>query len=328
MKTETSMKVIIDITLIEGNKDYIETMDCTIDLETEWEIGRYMELKDSMKIFVEAMLKKQEKRMESNGKDQQNEEIIEGVLEENTGKQVELNKRKRNDEENHENERERVKRKRTESKGFKRILRELRNEAYEMEVEEENDNEKLSERVLSMERKTIKYCYEIGKDITNEVQRIKEQEKGKMKERKKKNGGTVEDISKEILIDEIMKEIGNSVKRKIIGNRIRKAERIYNLFRKIGENKMKRIIESMITDFERLKNEEIDRIIEEFSKEFNKVLEEIRELIEELKDKPKKNELIIRVSIIELEKIGEIMKGKRDKKYSILRKEWLKTFEN
>ncbi|RIA97104.1 hypothetical protein C1645_732708 [Glomus cerebriforme] len=59
------MKVIIDITLIEGNKDCIETMDYTIDLETEWKIGRYIELKDSMKAFVNAMLKKQKNGMEN-----------------------------------------------------------------------------------------------------------------------------------------------------------------------------------------------------------------------------------------------------------------------
>ncbi|RIA97103.1 hypothetical protein C1645_814491 [Glomus cerebriforme] len=166
--------------------------------------------------------------------DQQSEEIIEETLEENTEEQVELNKKKRNDEENHENERERVKRKKIKLKGFKRILGELRNKTYEIEIEEENDKERLSERVLSIERKTIKYCYEIRKDVTNEVQRIKEQEKRKIKERKKKNGVTVEDISKEM---------------------------------KIEENKMKRIIKSMITDFEKLKNEEIDKIIEEFNEE-------------------------------------------------------------
>ncbi|RIA95930.1 hypothetical protein C1645_816073 [Glomus cerebriforme] len=230
--------------------------------------------------------------MESNGKDQQNEEIIEETLEENTEEQVESNKRKKNDEENHENERERVKRKRTESKEFKRILRELKNEAYKMEVEEENDNEKLSERVLSMERKTIKYCYEIGKDVTNEVQRIKEQEKGKMKERKKKNGRTVEDISKKILIDEIMEEIGNSVKRKIIENRIRRAERIYNLFRKIGENKMRRIIENSLNKeliIERitckLRIEEADILIKEIGNYYESSKGEI---VQEKKSEDKK----------------------------------------
>ena len=61
---------------------------------------------------------------------------------------------------------------------------------------------------------------------------------------------------------------------------------------------------------------------------FDNVLREISKLIDELRIKVKKDELIIRVSIRELEGVGEIMRERRIKKYSILRKEWLKVLRN
>jgi hypothetical protein len=66
----------------------------------------------------------------------------------------------------------------------------------------------------------------------------------------------------------------------------------------------------------------------EIIQRFNSVLKEINKLIDELKVEAKKDELIVRVSIIELVGIGEIMKDKKIKKYSVLREEWLSALEN
>ncbi|RIA82668.1 hypothetical protein C1645_834993 [Glomus cerebriforme] len=130
------MKVIIDITLIEGNKDYIEIMDHTIDLETEWEIERYVELKDSMKAFIEAMLKKQKNGIE-------NKERIEEITITDNMK--------------------------NKTKGFKRIWEELSQEEEKigMEIKEESNYQKgfdtLTRELFNMEKNTIRNCYGIGK---------------------------------------------------------------------------------------------------------------------------------------------------------------------
>ncbi|PKY62873.1 hypothetical protein RhiirA4_490196 [Rhizophagus irregularis] len=55
----------------------------------------------------------------------------------------------------------------------------------------------------------------------------------------------------------------------------------------------------------------------EITLRFDKVLKEISKLIDELRVKTRKDELIIRVSIMELVGVGEIMKDRKIKKYSI-----------
>ncbi|RIA82235.1 hypothetical protein C1645_788742 [Glomus cerebriforme] len=72
---------------------------------------------------------------------------------------------------------------------------------------------------------------------------------------------------KEMLVDEIMEKVRNEISRKSIKHRIRKAERIYEIFNKIGEDKINRIIISTAEDFIKLTIGEKDKIIEEFSKE-------------------------------------------------------------
>ena len=64
----------------------------------------------------------------------------------------------------------------------------------------------------------------------------------------------------------------------------------------------------------------------EIIQRFDNILQEINKLRDELKVGVKRDELTIRVSMIELERIGEIMKDKEIRKYSILKKEWLNIF--
>ncbi|RIA93530.1 hypothetical protein C1645_762244 [Glomus cerebriforme] len=71
---------------------------------------------------------------------------------------------------------------------------------------------------------------------------------------------------KEILVDEIMEKVRNEISRESIKHRIRKAERIYEIFNKVGEDKMNKIVISIVKDFRKLTVEEKDKIIEEFSK--------------------------------------------------------------
>ncbi|RIA92395.1 hypothetical protein C1645_736371 [Glomus cerebriforme] len=96
------------------NKDYIETIDHIIDLETEWEIERYMELKNSMKAFVKAMLKKQKNGME-------NKERIKEIPIIDNMKNSEENQNKSKRKRNENEEPRQNKRIRKETKGFKRI---------------------------------------------------------------------------------------------------------------------------------------------------------------------------------------------------------------
>ncbi|RIA79299.1 hypothetical protein C1645_745998 [Glomus cerebriforme] len=149
-----NLKVKILLEEEDKGEEYNDKIDEEIEIKEE-DVVEWSKLKRTIRDFIKKM--------------KENEKTIEETLEENIEEQVELNKRKRNDEKNYGNEREKVKRKKTESKGFKKILGELRNEAYKMEIKEENDKERLSKRVLSMKRKTIKYCYEIGKDVTNKI---------------------------------------------------------------------------------------------------------------------------------------------------------------
>ena len=51
----------------------------------------------------------------------------------------------------------------------------------------------------------------------------------------------------------------------------------------------------------------------EITQRFDNVLKEINKLIDELRIKAKKDELIIRVSVRELEGVGEIMRERRIK---------------
>lgn len=56
---------------------------------------------------------------------------------------------------------------------------------------------------------------------------------------------------------------------------------------------------------------------------FDNVLKEINELRDGLRNERMKNKLVIRVSIVELIGVGVIMKNRRNRKYSVLRNEWL-----
>ena len=61
----------------------------------------------------------------------------------------------------------------------------------------------------------------------------------------------------------------------------------------------------------------------EIIQRFDNILQEINKLRDELKVGVKRDELTIRVTMVELVGIGEIMKNKKVKKYSVLRREWL-----
>jgi hypothetical protein len=66
----------------------------------------------------------------------------------------------------------------------------------------------------------------------------------------------------------------------------------------------------------------------EIIRRFDNVLREINELRNELKDRRIRSKLVIKVSITELIEIGIIMKNKKNRRYSVLRNEWLNKMKN
>ncbi|RIA81230.1 hypothetical protein C1645_837341 [Glomus cerebriforme] len=223
-----------------------------------------------------------------------------------------------------------IEERRKRSKAFEELLKDLSILMNEERIIEEEGDE--NERLEGLFIKVMK--------------RI-EEEKNKIQCRTKRKKKPI----KTRIINELVKNL-KGFTRKAIEKRMEKTVRIHKIFKEIEGRKVNDIEdrkrnemseEMEINEGEIEERENIcifillkGKVIQtikmdkqiEITQRFDKILEEIRELIDELKDKPKENELIIKVSIIELEGIGEIMKEKRDKKYSILRKEWLKTFEN
>ena len=66
----------------------------------------------------------------------------------------------------------------------------------------------------------------------------------------------------------------------------------------------------------------------EIIRRFDNVLREINELRNELENERIRSKPVIKVSITELIEIGIIMKNEKNRRYSVLRNEWLSKMKN
>ncbi|RIA79865.1 hypothetical protein C1645_839740 [Glomus cerebriforme] len=122
---------------------------------------------------------------------------------------------------------------------------------------------------------------------------------------------------KEMLVDEIMEKVKNEISRKSMKHRIRKAERIYEIFNKIGGDKMDRIVISKYSgrDFIKLTVEEKDKIMEEFT------LEEIKALYKKERHEKYKGVFQIAPSCLECYKVKEGAEPEQKELEEIMKKE-------
>jgi len=249
LANEIKMKIRICIEEIEEGKSIIRKLNTEIKLQTEEEVAEYGELEGDVIRFIENMSNKEEcNNIEGRFKEEEN--IIDEATDNSDRTRVpekgssevneeskKSNKRRRMEENEEDEQNNRNKRKKLQNKMYNKLLEELLAPAIEEEsnLEEIDETMNIGEELIKRlyrakykEGECLKEWYEYGKNFRRELNKRMERSK---KENKIRNE----------LYEDMEKYNIREIRRTDINNLTNRAEKVYHLFKEVGEEKLNNI---------------------------------------------------------------------------------------